>query len=314
MESIPCVISFMTIYQKIKRYYRFEYSEKSFTLRNTEYSKNESSHLVQKIYSFDPIYLAPALLSPAPGTLTLPRPGLSVRALALRSECAIMALGTHVMRFSGCFTFLPIAATFLAGEINLAEPGRLKPQNCDVKAISHAGKPAIEVLARRDADATAGSVVWLDGIEFSNGAIELELSGEPGPGSSESARGFVGIAFHADAEGRRMEIVYLRPTNGRADDQVRRNHSVQYESLPDYPWFRLRKENPEKYESYVDLVAGAWTKYRLTVEGVKARLYVHGSAQPTLVVNDLKLGSSGGRIGLWVGPGTLARFSSVNVH
>lgn len=201
----------------------------------------------------------------------------------------------------------------LGADIDLAGQGKLTPQNCDIKVISTEGRKGIEALARPTADATAGSVVWIEGVEFSNGAVELELSGEPGPGAGEAARGFVGVAFHADTEGKRMEIVYLRPTNGRADDQVRRNHSVQYESLPDYPWFRLRKESPEKYESYVDLVPGAWTKYRLTVDGVKARLYVHGAGQPTLVVNDLKLGS-GGRIGLWVGPGTRARFRSVIVR
>jgi hypothetical protein len=202
----------------------------------------------------------------------------------------------------------------LAADLDITVPGSVKPQNCDIKVISSAGRKGIEALARPAADATAGAMVWLEGVEFGDGTIELELSGEPGPGAAEAARGFVGVAFHANAAGDRMEIVYLRPTNGRAEDQVRRNHSVQYESLPEYPWFRLRKETPEKYESYVDLVPGAWTRYRLTVEGAKARLHVHGAEQPTLVVNDLTLGPARGRVGLWVGPGTLARFASVSVR
>lgn len=207
-------------------------------------------------------------------------------------------------------TLLPLFAT----EIDITAQGAVKPQNCDIKNITAQGRKGIEALARPSADATAGSVVWLEGVEFGDGTIELELSGEPGPGASEAARGFVGVAFRAGEDGKGMEVVYLRPTNGRAGDQVRRNHSVQYESLPDFPWFRLRKESPEKYESYVDLVPGAWTKYRLEVNGVKARLYVHGASQPVLVVNDLKLGPRKGRIGLWVGPGTLARFASVSVR
>jgi hypothetical protein len=210
--------------------------------------------------------------------------------------------------------FFAALAPLFAGEINLSAPGTTSAQNCDTRVVNAGGKKYLEALARKDADATAGSFVWLEGIEFGDGTIELELSGEPGPGASDTARGFVGIAFRADAAGKSMEIVYLRPTNGRADDQVRRNHSIQYESLPDYPWFRLRKETPEKYESYVDLVPGAWTKYRLTVEATKARLYVHGAQQPSLVVSDLKLGPRKGRVGLWVGPGTLARFASVNVN
>lgn len=202
----------------------------------------------------------------------------------------------------------------LAADLDITASGKVKPQNCDVKIISSVGIKGLEALAHPNADATAGSIVWLEGIVFGDGTVELELSGEPGPGAAEAARGFVGVAFRANAAGDRMEVVYLRPTNGRAEDQVRRNHSVQYESLPEHPWFRLRKEHPEKYESYVDLVPGAWTRYRLTVEGTKARLYVHGAEQPTLIVNDLKLGPVKGRLGLWVGPGTLARFASVSVR
>ena len=45
-----------------------------------------------------------------------------------------------------------------------------------------------------------------------------------------------------------------------------------------------RKESREKYESYLDLEPGAWTKYRIVVEGTKARLFVHGAAQPCPIV------------------------------
>src|SRR5438128_8445754 len=46
------------------------------------------------------------------------------------------------------------------------------------------------------------------------------------------ARGFIGIAFRV--RGDRYEYIYLRPTNGRADDQVRRNHSTQYSAHPSF--------------------------------------------------------------------------------
>lgn len=76
----------------------------------------------------------------------------------------------------------------------------------------------------------------------------------------------------------------------------------------------MRKDYPEKYESYVDLVVGEWTKIRIEIEGNKAKLYVHNNAQPTLIVNDLKLGAENhGSIGLWVGPGTEAHFSNLEV-
>ena len=54
----------------------------------------------------------------------------------------------------------------------------------------------------------------------------------------------------------------------------RRNHSVQYISFPEFPWYRLRKESPEKYETYADVVPGEWTKVRIEVKGNRARLFV----------------------------------------
>jgi hypothetical protein len=139
------------------------------------------------------------------------------------------------------------------------------------------------------------------------------VSGEPGPGAAQAARGFVGIAFRVASDQSKFECFYLRPTNGRADDQVRRNHSAQYISFPEFPWQKLRKEFPEKYESYVDLVPGEWTKVRIEVKAGKARLFVHGASQPTLIVNDLKLGETNGAVALWIGPGTVAHFANVRV-
>ena len=55
--------------------------------------------------------------------------------------------------------------------------------------------------------------------------------------------------FRVQPDGSRFEQLLLRPTNGRAEDQVRRNHSVQYASIPEFPWYRLRKEGPGMHES-----------------------------------------------------------------
>jgi len=150
-----------------------------------------------------------------------------------------------------------------------------------------------------------------------DGVIEIELAGKPGANAGEGARGFVGIAFRVlpgvTKDAFRYDCFYVRPTNGRADDQVRRNHSAQYVSFPEFPWERLRKEFPEKYESYVDLVSGEWTKVKIDVRGDKARLYVHDAAQPVLVVNDLKRGQTRGQIALWIGPGTVAHYANLRV-
>jgi hypothetical protein len=83
-------------------------------------------------------------------------------------------------------------------------------------------------------------------LEFSNGVIEVELAGAPEPGAGEGARGFVGIVFRMQGKNT-YDTFYLRATNARADDQQRRNHTLQYMSYPDWPRPRLRKETPGKY-------------------------------------------------------------------
>ena len=70
---------------------------------------------------------------------------------------------------------------------------------------------------------------------------------------------------------------------------------------------------PGRYESYVELEAGAWTTLRIVVAGATARLYVNGAGQPSLVVNDLRHGVSRGRIALWTRVSSEAYFSNLRV-
>ena len=181
-------------------------------------------------------------------------------------------------------------------------------------ATTYKGRRAVRINEDLESRSKIGSEIALvKGTDFTNGTIEAEVSGAPAAGAHAGARGFVGIAFRVKAEGSKYECFYLRPTNGRADDQLRRNHSTQYISSPDYPWERLRKENPGVYESYVDLEPGVWTNIKIVVDGVHAQLYVNGASQPSLIVNDLKLGESRGQIALWIGDGTEAYFSNLKI-
>jgi len=185
----------------------------------------------------------------------------------------------------------------------------LESHNLDVSVVTYQGKPATRLVDRNG----AGGLALLKNLAFGDGVIEVELAGVPVQGSFAGARGFVGMAFRVQPGGAKYEVIYLRPTNGRADDMARRNHSTQYSSEPGWPWDRLRKESPGIYESYVDLEPGAWTRYRIVVRGTRAELYVHGAAQPCLIVKDLKLGEGAGAVGLWVGSGTEAHFANLKV-
>src|SRR5437588_534865 len=152
------------------------------------------------------------------------------------------------------------------------DTSKLKAQNVKVEPAVYKGRKGIRVLYQGGEDGK--SFALLPETEFQDGVIELNLSGDVAAGQTEGARGFTGLAFRSSPSGSSYECFYLRPTNGRAEDQERRNHSAQYISMPEFPWHRLREETPSKYESYVDLVPGEWTKVRIEVHGVKARLYV----------------------------------------
>jgi len=188
---------------------------------------------------------------------------------------------------------------------------RLAGTNVSIAQTTFKGRSAIQVIATREA-ANAASYAVVKDMVFRDGTIEVDVAGQPAAGAAGGARGFIGIAFRIQGDGS-YEYIYLRPTNGRADDQVRRNHSTQYSSHPNFDFARSRQEAPEKYESYVDLEPGVWTRYKIEVEGRKARLYVHGAEQPSLIVDDLKLEPRQGGVALWVGPGTEGYFSNLKV-
>jgi hypothetical protein len=197
----------------------------------------------------------------------------------------------------------------------------LQPHDVTVEAATYHGRKAIRVMPAADADAElvapkngeGGGIVVLPGTTFHDGTIEVDVAGKPRAGAPSDARGFVGVAFRVSADPSKYECVYIRPTNGRAEDQVRRNHSTQYISMPEYEWSRLRREAPGRYESYVDLMPGEWTKIKIEISGVKARLYVNDSTQPALVVNDLKHGDSEGAVALWIGLGTEGYFANLRL-
>ena len=197
------------------------------------------------------------------------------------------------------------------GRIPLDVLSDLELHNVEADVVDYLGRRALRVIEADDTDGHLFAMAVLRGTDFRDGTIKAEIAGVPREDAPEDMRGFVGIAFRVQAEGPRFECVFLRPTNGRADDQLRRNHSTQYISHPDHPWHRLREDYPGVYESYVDLVPGAWTSVRIAVSGTKARLFVHDADQPCLVVNDLKLGETHGSVGLWIGSGTQAHFSDV---
>jgi hypothetical protein len=140
-------------------------------------------------------------------------------------------------RFSSVMTLAraPLFA-LLAVPLAAQSPDRLVGKNVSVAQTNYKGRSAIQVIANPEA-ANGMSYALVKDVSFRDGVIEVDLAGQPAAAASATARGFIGIAFRVQADGR-YEYIYLRPTNGRANDQIRRNHSTQYGSHPDFDFAR----------------------------------------------------------------------------
>ena len=150
-------------------------------------------------------------------------------------------------------------------------------------------------------------------LSFQNGSIEVDVYSKLLPDAPDYARCFIGVAFRIKEDDTEYESIYIRPTNGRCDDQVRRNHSVQYYAYPNHKFNTLRVTSPEKYESYADMGLEEWIRMKIVVNGTKAELYLNHSIYPVLIVKDLKNDIRSGAIALWSEVGTDAYFKNLKI-
>jgi len=189
----------------------------------------------------------------------------------------------------------------------------IKPFRTVVSAATYRGRKAVRIVPQGLGGVAIGTggQALVENMDFKDGEVDLDVAGMPAQGADGTVRGFAGLTFRSSDDSSCFDCFYLRFTNGRAKDPVRRSHAVQYEAAPKYPWNRLRAETPGKYEAHADMVVGAWTHMRVVVAGNTARLYVGGATSPALTVNQLLSGRSRGKIGLWIGVGTEAYFSNL---
>lgn len=156
--------------------------------------------------------------------------------------------------------------------------------------------------------------VKLKNVELANGIIEVKLlSRIQDPSPFEAARGFIGLAFRISESDTAYESIYLRPKNGRSEDQLMRNHTVQYYSYPHYKFNRLRSEAAGIYETYADVGLNEWITIRVELDGDKARLYINDQKHASFIVNKMKGSMASGEIGLWVDIGTVGYFKDLKV-
>lgn len=149
---------------------------------------------------------------------------------------------------------------------------------------------------------------WFEGMDFKNGRIEADITGKNAPGQS-----FVGIAFRG-VDDTIYDAVYFRPFNFKSDDPVRKGHSVQYISHPDFPWHKLRQEHPKKYENPVDPPPDpdSFFRAKIVIEKPRISVFVNDCEEPCLVVEELSE-RTGGRIGLWMGNNSDGTFTDLKI-
>ncbi len=216
--------------------------------------------------------------------------------------------------FSAIVFILSCAGAVNAQSISLNE-NTLEPVNVYLTFEKLDRKDVVKVVKDSSVkEFDEPTFVKIKDLDFKNGIIEVKVLSRLLTNAPEFARGFIGIAFRINEENKQYESIYLRPTNARADDQVRRNHSIQYYSYPDYKFDRLRKEAPERYEAYANMEMNKWITIRIVVNNAQAKIYLDNNTQPSLIVNDLKHGpGASGSIGLWVDVGTEGYFTDLKI-
>ena len=157
------------------------------------------------------------------------------------------------------------------------------------KLIERDGAPAIE-FNREDFN-----LIWLDGLEFTDGIIELDIKGKSKPPQGS----FVGVAFRVMDEVT-YDSVYFRPFNFGAHDKERKSHAVQYISHPEWPWYRLRQEKTGQFEHPVDPTPDGdmWFHTRIEINDRHIKVFVNNSQKPSLDVIELS-NRTDGAVGIW---------------
>ncbi|WP_086315275.1 hypothetical protein A5821_002717 [Enterococcus sp. 7F3_DIV0205] len=154
----------------------------------------------------------------------------------------------------------------------------------------------------------------LNDSTFHNGIIEVKMLSRLLPDAPDFARGFIGIAFRINEDDTKFESFYVRPTNGRIDDPIRKNRGVQYFSYPKYTFDYFRNLGITDFEGPADIGLDEWISLKAVINGAKGEFYLNNSKEPVLVVENMKHGAdTRGQIGFFVDIGTEAFFKDLKI-
>lgn len=217
--------------------------------------------------------------------------------------------------------FLVVSVTLLAAAVIAAQKKSIQPDVTKIpegKGWKVSGRKVTAVTDEKHKavqfDEAAGQgFAWLEGVEFENGVIEFDVRGK-----DELQKSFVGVAFRG-LDDTNQDVVYFRPFNFKAENQVRRIHAVQYVSHPTFTWKKLREERNGQYEKAIfpkpEMPApdpNGWFHARIVVAKPKISVYVNDSKEPSLTVDELS-DRKGGKVGFWVGEGSGGMFANLKI-
>lgn len=155
----------------------------------------------------------------------------------------------------------------------------------------------------------------LEGLDdFENGTIEVKMYSQiQNPSPFAGAAGFIGLYYRIQEDNSAFESIYLRPRVGRADDQLLRNHTVQYFAYPNFKFDTLRKIAPFKYEGPAPVALNEWITMRIEVNGESAEMFINDLKYSSFIVDKMLSKSKKGSVGLFVDIATTGYFKDLKV-
>jgi hypothetical protein len=199
-------------------------------------------------------------------------------------------------------------------QIDLKQDG-VEPVWVETACVQIEGERALQVtkterLEEHDID----TIAKVKDVLFHNGVLEVDMLSRLLPEAPAYARGFIGIAFRILPDNTEFESFYLRPTNGKTEDPVRRKHGCQYFAYPGYTFDYFRRHAIEGFEAPAEIDLNCWMHLKAVIEDSRAAFYLDGSDTPLLCVDNLKHGGEArGQIGFFVDTGTEGYFKNLKV-
>ncbi len=151
--------------------------------------------------------------------------------------------------------------------------------------------------------------------DFENGTIEVKMYSQiQNPSPYAPAAGFIGLYYRIAADDSAWESIYLRPKVGRINNQMARNHAVQYFSYPDFKFQTLRDKFPAgSYEGSAPVMLNEWITMRLEINGETAEMFINNMKYSSFIVNKMLGKNKKGYVGLYVDIATTGYFKDLKV-